>query len=45
MSEWSFVVAAFGLSWVVGVAYAIYLNGRTRRARRALERFEGGRDR
>lgn len=45
MSEWSFVAAAFGLTWAVGIGYAIYLAARVRRARRALENVEGGRDR
>ncbi|HEX6939573.1 MAG TPA: hypothetical protein VF158_09180 [Longimicrobiales bacterium] len=38
MSEWGYVVAAYGLTWAVLAAYVLYLRGRIRRARRVLER-------
>ncbi len=38
MSEWSYVVAAYGLTWLVLAGYAAYVHGRVRRARRLLER-------
>ncbi|MBI4408854.1 MAG: CcmD family protein [Gemmatimonadetes bacterium] len=36
MSEWRFIVAAYGLTWVVLVAYAIRLQVRLRRLERQL---------
>jgi CcmD family protein len=47
MSEWSYVVAAFGLTWAVLTGYLAYLSGRLSRARAALrdtqEEWEVGR--
>lgn len=40
MSEWNFVGAAYGLTWVIFVGYAIYLSGKVRRAERRLERSQ-----
>jgi len=46
MSEWGWVLGAFGLTWAVLIAYAIYLNVRIDRARtmfaRATEMEEVG---
>jgi CcmD family protein len=36
MSEWSFVIAAFSLTWVVLGGYAAYVQARLGRANRAL---------
>lgn len=33
MSEWGYVIAAYGLTWVVLAGYAAYLRVRSRRAR------------
>jgi len=38
MSEWGWVLGAFGLTWAVLIAYAIYLNVRLDRARRTFAR-------
>ncbi len=35
MSEWTFVVAAYGLTWAVVIGYGAYLARRMRHARRA----------
>lgn len=45
MSEWIYVGAAFGLTWVVLAGYLLHLNGRTRQARQMVESSgrEGGR--
>lgn len=37
MSEWNYVVAAFGLTWLVFAGYTLYLSGRVRRAERLIE--------
>jgi CcmD family protein len=44
MSEWNFIVAAYGLTWLVLAGYSIYLLKRHARARRSFEdaRNEGG---
>lgn len=42
MSEWNFVVAAYGVTWLVLAGYVAYVHGRIRRARRRLERAAGG---
>jgi hypothetical protein len=36
MSEWAFVIASFGLTWMVLAGYAAYLQGRVRRAEGAM---------
>lgn len=36
MSEWGVVAVAYGLTWVVLGAYALYLRARLRRAEKAL---------
>lgn len=36
MSEWSYVVAAYALTWVGLAGYALYLHARARRAQRLL---------
>jgi CcmD family protein len=38
MSEWVFVSAAYAVTWVVLLGYAMYLNRRIRRARELVER-------
>jgi len=35
MSEWPYIIAAYGVSWFVLVSFAFYLMARDRRARRA----------
>lgn len=40
-SNWMFVGAAYAVSWIVIVGYAVHLAGATRRARRALAQAEG----
>jgi CcmD family protein len=40
MSEWNYVIAAYALTWVVLVGYAILVNGRLLRAERALRAAE-----
>lgn len=37
MSEWNYVAAAYGLTWVVLAGYAVYLMRRVRRARNRLD--------
>lgn len=37
MSEWNYVGAAYGLTWLVFVGYAIFLAGKVRLAKRRLE--------
>ncbi|HEX7118750.1 MAG TPA: CcmD family protein [Longimicrobiales bacterium] len=37
MSEWSYVGAAYGLTWAVLTGYVLYLRSRIRRARHVLE--------
>lgn len=37
MSEWNYVGAAYGLTWLAFAGYAVYLVARTRRARVRLE--------
>jgi CcmD family protein len=37
MSEWNYVGAAYGLTWLVFAGYSLYLVARTRRARARLE--------
>ncbi len=37
MSEWNYVGAAYGLTWLVFAGYSVYLAGKIRRARRQLE--------
>jgi CcmD family protein len=39
-NQWEWVIAAYGITWVVLIAYATYLSRRWRRARHAAE---GGR--
>lgn len=36
MSEWNYVGAAFGLTWLVFAGYSFYLAGKVRRAHRSL---------
>lgn len=36
MSEWAWVLVAFGLTWAVLIGYTLYLNGRLERSRAAL---------
>lgn len=36
MSEWGWVLIAYGLTWVVLVGYAAYLRVRSRRARESF---------
>lgn len=43
MSEWTYVGAAYGLTWVTLAAYALYVRGRVRRAADALRTAEVGR--
>jgi CcmD family protein len=43
MSEWSYVIAAFGLTWAVLAGYALFLNQRLGRARRAVRSAEAER--
>lgn len=38
MSEWNYVGAAYGLTWVIFVGYAIYLASKVRLSERRLER-------
>lgn len=40
MSEWSFIYAAYGLTWITFVVYALYLRARRRRIEAAAA--EGG---
>jgi len=40
MSEWNYVIGAFGLTWAVLAGYAFFLNARLVRARRAMQRAE-----
>jgi CcmD family protein len=40
MSEWSYVIGAFGLTWAVLVGYTLFLNGRLSRAQAALAQAE-----
>jgi len=43
MSDWVYIVAGFGLTWIVLIGYAGYLRRRVRRAEAALaEVLEGG---
>lgn len=42
MSEWTFIGAAYGLTWAVLGGYALYLRGRMRAAREALNSAEAG---
>jgi hypothetical protein len=42
MSDWSFVTAAYALTWAVLVAYALYTGRRVRAARAAFERASTG---
>lgn len=44
MSEWRYIIAAYGVTWVVLAAYALYLGAATRRADQVLSdiRREGG---
>lgn len=37
MSEWNYVGAAFGLTWLVFVGYTLYLGSKVRRGERRLE--------
>ena len=37
VSEWNFIVAAYAVTWVVVVGYAIVLAGKVRRAKREFE--------
>jgi CcmD family protein len=37
VSEWSFVIAAYAVTWIVFLGYTIHLERRHRRAARALE--------
>jgi len=41
MSEWNYIWAAYGLTWLVLGGYAIYLGSKTRSERRRLERVLG----
>ncbi len=45
MSEWNFIIAAYGVTWAVLAGYAVYLRRRAARVRDAWERAseEGGR--
>ena len=40
MSDWTFVIAAYSLTWVVLAAYAAYTLGRARRAERDFDRTD-----
>lgn len=43
MSEWRYIIAAYGLTWVVLAAYALYLGAASRRAETAfLDARDGG---
>jgi CcmD family protein len=37
MSEWTYVVSAYGVTWMVLAGYVLYLRGRTRQADAFLE--------
>jgi hypothetical protein len=37
MSEWNYVGAAFGLTWLVFAGYSLYLSVKVRRAQRGLQ--------
>jgi heme exporter protein D len=37
MSEWNYIWAAYGLTWLVFAGYGIYLTGKIRQARRRLD--------
>ncbi|MBI4541286.1 MAG: hypothetical protein HY704_17425 [Gemmatimonadetes bacterium] len=37
MGEWSYVTAAYGLTWAVLLGYAAYVRARARRARALFE--------
>ena len=41
MSEWTYIGAAFGLTWAVLGGYALYLRGRMIQARQSLASAEG----
>lgn len=43
MSEWSYIIAAYGITWIVLLGLAIYLSARDGQARRAFtaHRAEG----
>jgi hypothetical protein len=43
VSEWVFIGAAYGLTWLTLGGYALYLRARTRRARAELAAAEVGR--
>ncbi|MGH7474701.1 MAG: CcmD family protein [Longimicrobiales bacterium] len=43
MSEWGFVVAAYSVTWIVLVAYGVYLAVRARRVAAELRTFDEGR--
>jgi CcmD family protein len=40
MSEWTYVLAAFSLTWTVLAGYAVFLNARVARAQAALDQAE-----
>lgn len=37
MSEWSYVIGAYGLTWAVMIGYLWYVRGLARRARDSFE--------
>lgn len=45
MSEWSYIWAAYGLTWVVFAGYAVFLANKVRGARRRLDRLANARER
>lgn len=44
MSNWAFILFAYGLSWTVIAGYTVYLRARTRQARLTLESARGQRE-
>ena len=43
MSEWSYIIAAYGATWILFGGYAAYLALRARRVARTLPPLRGGR--
>lgn len=44
MSEWAYVGAAYGLTWVVLAVYTVYIRQRVRRSERELAAADGSSD-
>lgn len=42
MSEWSYIGAAYGVTWVALAAYGVYLARRRSRAAADLAKLDGG---